>query len=177
MAWRLAWVAILSALLCGCYESHQLLLDAKAAVQPVAAGEYRRDKDAVARLRPRRDGAYDVWFGNDDGQWDGPHVLWINRLGEAGGRTLYVMAERDSPDDDFTYAVAYIDEDKVYEAAPQCDEPAAQTAAKAAGATQEDGKYAPCLFTDRAALFQALTAFAATADFGQPFVRLAARSR
>ena len=171
MAWRLALAAILGALLCGCYQSHQLLLDAKAAVQPVTAGEWRRDKDAVARLRPRRDGAYDVWFGDDAGQWDGPHALWINRLGEVGGRTLYVMAERDSPDKDFTYAVAYVANGEVYEAAPQCDQPAAQAAAKAAGATQDDGKYAPCLFTDRAALFQALRTFAVSADFGAPFVR------
>ena len=171
MVWRYGVLALAAVLLCGCYQSHALLLDPKAAVQPVPAGEWRRDKDAIARLKPRRDGAYNVWFGNDDGQWDGPHALWIERLGEAGGRTLYVLAERDSADEDFTYAVAYLEDGKVYEAAPQCDEARAKAAALAAGATQDDGQYAPCEFTDRAALFKALTAFAATADFGQPFVR------
>lgn len=152
--------------LAGCYGSQTLLLDPAQAAHPLADGVYAQSGDGGARLRLtlEPDGWYAVEQLDAQGVLGETHRVLVNSLGGD-----YVLA--DDGEDGFTYAVARIEGEQLYLAAPDCADPLDRDDAEDQGATLDDGPSNLCRFSTRAALTAALTAFEAHADFGAPFQR------
>ncbi len=169
----LALVLAFAALaLSGCYTSDRLLLDQSAAVHPLDDGVYVRDGDDADKIRITLDpdGWYDVEKYNDNGTIGETRRVLVNEAVIAG-REGYALAEE--TDEGFDYAVAFVDDKRVYLATPDCsDSLDRDDAVDHGGEPQDDDAMTHnCFFKNRDALFSALSGFAGHADFGAPYQR------
>lgn len=168
----LAVLAAAGFALAGCYVSDRLLLDPSAAAHPLDDGTYVREGDDADKIRITLDpdGWYDVERYNDNGTIGETHRVLANEATIAG-REGYALAEQ--TDDGFDYAVAFVDNDRVYLATPDCSDSLDRDDAVDHGGEQQDDEAMThnCLFRNRDALFAALSGFAGHADFGAPYQR------
>jgi hypothetical protein len=168
----LAVLALAGIALSGCYVSNRLLLDATAAAHPLDDGVYVRDGDEADKIRITLDpdGWYRVEQYNDNGTIGETHRVLANEATIAG-REGYALAEE--TDDGYDYAVAVIENNRVYLATPDCSDSLDRDDAVDHGGEQQDDEAMThnCLFKNRDALFAALSGFAGHADFGAPYQR------
>jgi len=160
-------LVLAAALLGGCYVSGDLLLDPSAAVHPLADGIYGRQGDPGDRfkLSLEPDGWYAVERVDPSGVLGQTERVLVNPSGDG-------FALADETPDGFRYAFARVAGQRLYLAAPDCADPLDRDDAEDQDALSDDDAPGACRFKSRAALSAALTAFAAHADFGAPFVRL-----
>lgn len=167
-----AVLAAASVSLSGCYVSDRLLLDPSAAVHPLDDGTYVREGDDADKIRITLDpdGWYDIERYNDNGTIGETRRVLANE-GTFAGREGYALAEQ--TDEGFDYAVAFVDNDRVYLATPDCSDSLDRDDAVDHGGEQQDDEAMThnCLFKNRDALFGALSGFAGHADFGAPYQR------
>jgi hypothetical protein len=160
-------------MLAACYASDSLLLDPDAAAHPIDDGAYVRDGDPTDRLRLtlRPDGWYDVEEFNANGTIGQTRQMLANEQ-DFDGRDGYILAEADG-DGGYDYAVAFLDQGRVFLATPDCSDPLDREDAVDHGAEPEDDEAMihNCLFKSRSALAAALSQFAGHADFGAPYRR------
>jgi len=158
--------------LSGCYASNRLLLDATAAAHPLDDGVYVRDGDPADKIRItlEPDGWYAVETYDDNGAIGETHRVLANEA-SLGGREGYALAEE--TDEGFDYAVAFVEDKRVYLATPDCSDSLDRDDAVDHGGEAQDDEAMThnCLFKNRDALVAALSAFAGHADFGAPYQR------
>jgi hypothetical protein len=165
-------LALAALALSGCYVSNRLLLDPTTAAHPLDDGVYVRDGDDSDRIKItlEPDGWYNIEKYDVGGALGESHRMLANEA-VLGGRDGYALAEQ--TDDGFVYAVAFIEDKRVYLATPDCsDSVDRDDAVDHDGQPQDDEAMThTCLFKNRDAVLAALSAFAGHASFGAPYQR------
>jgi hypothetical protein len=158
--------------LAGCYTSNGLLLDADAAVRPLADGLYERADAEHERIQVSRqpDGWYVVEPFNPNGTIGETRKVLFNPL-DAGPLKAFAAAEQ--TDDGFVYAVVIVQGERVFLATPDCADPLDASLAVDHGGVQADDEAMThnCVFRTREAVMTALADFVGQADFGAPYLK------
>jgi hypothetical protein len=169
MTSRLSLLALLVALLSGCYESKSDLLDPAAAVQPMPLIEWNDSHGNRNTLTLRPNGRYDyenkkINPGPDDEAGGGNMVL-LNPLAIIAGHSVFVGSTHDLLAGAYVYGALIASKGPnnsiVWsEIQPDCDDATFKSIASHQGpavkiATSDD--HTTCEFADRAALLAALT--------------------
>ena len=166
-------LALCGLLLSGCFASSGLLLDADAAVHPLADGVYVRDGDPDDRVRlsVQADGWYLAERFNENGTIGETQRALFNATDPIGGHPAFAIAV-ETPDG-FDYATTFTDGGRVFLATPDCGDPLDRNLAVDHGGDAGDDAdmTRTCSFHNRGSLLAALAAFTGQADFGRPYQR------